>query len=309
MSQMKIVAGRSNPVFASKIAKALGLELAHAQIKNFSDGEIWVKYDENIRNVDLFIVQSTQPPSDNLMELLMLIDAARRASAKRITAVLPYFGYARQDRKDQPRVAITSKLVANLITEAGADRVISMDLHAPQLQGFFDIPFDHLYASNVFAKHFHKMKLSNLAIASPDVGGTKMARGFAKRFDADLIIIDKRRPAQNVAEVMNVIGEPKGKNIILIDDLIDTGGTFANAAKALKDAGAKSIFGACSHAVLSGKAIEKIEASPLEYLLVTDSIPLARASKKIHVQSVAKLFAEAIKRTNKGSSISSLFDT
>ena len=309
MSQMKIVAGRSNPVFASKIAKALDLELSRAQIKNFSDGEIWVKYDENIRNVDLYIVQSTQPPADNLMELLMLIDAAKRASAKRITAVLPYFGYARQDRKDQPRVAITSKLVANLITEAGADRVISMDLHAPQLQGFFDIPFDHLYASNVFWKHFNKLKLSNLAIASPDVGGTKMARGFAKRFDADLVIIDKRRPAPNVAEVMNVIGEPEGKTIILVDDLIDTGGTFANAAKALKSAGAKKIYGACSHAVLSGDAIKKIEDSPLEYLLVTDSIPLKRESEKIHVQSVSKLFAEAIKRTNKGTSISSLFDT
>lgn len=305
---MKIVAGRSNPVFAAQIAKALGLKLAKAQIKNFADGEIWVKYDENIRDVDLFIVQSTMPPSDNLMELLMLIDAARRASAKRITAVLPYFGYARQDRKDQPRVAITSKLVANLITEAGADRVISMDLHAPQLQGFFDIPFDHLYASNVFAKYFRNLGLKNIAIASPDVGGTKMARGFAKRFDADLVIIDKRRPAPNVAEVMNVIGEPEGKTIILVDDLIDTGGTFTNAARALKDAGAKKIYGACTHPVLSGKAIERIEDSPLEFLLVTDSIPLARESKKIKVRSVAKLFAEAIKRTNKGASISSLFD-
>ncbi len=308
MSQLKIVAGRSNPAFAQKIAKALGVKLAKAQIKNFSDGEIWVKYDENIRGVDLFIVQSTMPPSDNLMELLMLIDAARRASAERITAVLPYFGYARQDRKDQPRVAITSKLVANLITEAGADRVISMDLHAPQLQGFFDIPFDHLYASNAFAKHFKDLNLKRLAIASPDVGGSKMARSFAKRFDADLIIIDKRRPAANVAEVMNIIGEPEGKDIILVDDLIDTGGTFTNAAKALKEAGARRIYGACSHPVLSGKAIERLEQSPLEYLLVTDSIPLARESKKIKVKSVAKLFAEAIKRTNKRASISSLFD-
>jgi ribose-phosphate pyrophosphokinase len=267
-----------------------------------------VKFDENIRGVDLFIVQSTMPPAENLMELLMLIDAARRASAERITAVLPYFGYARQDRKDQPRVAITSKLVANLITEAGADRIISMDLHAPQLQGFFDIPFDHLYASNMFYKHFNDEKLKNLAIASPDVGGSKVARGFAKRFDADLIIIDKRRPAPNVAEVMNIIGEPEGKNIILVDDLIDTGGTFTNAAKALIDAGAKRVFGACTHAVLSGNAIERIEDSPIEYLLVTDTIPLKRESKKIKVKSAAKVFAEAIRRTNLDKSISSLFD-
>ncbi len=307
-SPLKIVAGRSNPEFAKKIAKALDRKLAKVQIKNFSDGELWVKYDENIRGVDLFIVQSTMPPADNIMELLMLIDAARRASAERITAVLPYFGYARQDRKDQPRVAITSRLVANLITEAGADRVISMDLHAPQLQGFFDIPFDHLYAANAFAKHFKELNLKKLAIASPDVGGSKVARGFAKRFDADLIIIDKRRPAPNVAEVMNIIGDAEGKDIILIDDLIDTGGTFTNAAYALKKAGARRIYGACSHAVLSGDAIEKIEKSPLEYLLVTDTIPLKRTSKKIVVKSVAKIFAEAIKRTNKGASISSLFD-
>jgi ribose-phosphate pyrophosphokinase len=306
--QLKIVTGRSNPVFAEKIAKALDLKVAKTLIKNFSDGELWVKFDENIRGVDLFIVQSTMPPSDNLMELLMLIDAARRASAERITAVLPYFGYARQDRKDQPRVAITSKLVANLITEAGADRIISMDLHAPQLQGFFDIPFDHLYASNMFFKHFHGEKLKNLAIASPDVGGSKVARGFAKRFDADLIIIDKRRPTPNVAEVMNIIGEPEGKNIILVDDLIDTGGTFTNAAKALIDAGAKRVFGACTHAVLSGNAIERIEDSPIEYLLVTDTIPLMRESKKIKVKSAAKVFAEAIRRTNLDKSISSLFD-
>lgn len=308
MPQLKIVTGRSNPTFAAQIAKALDTRLTNAQIKNFSDGELWVKYDENIRGVDLYIVQSTTPPADNLLELLMLIDAARRASAYRITAVLPYFGYARQDRKDQPRVAITSKLIANLITEAGADRIISMDLHAPQLQGFFDIPFDHLYASNVFYKHFRDEKLKNIAIASPDVGGSKMARGFAKRFDADLIIIDKRRPAPNVAEVMNIIGEPEGKDIILVDDLIDTGGTFTNAAKALKEAGANRVFGACTHAVLSSNAVEKLEDSPLKYLLVTDSIPVKRTSSKIVVKSVSKLFAEAIRRTNSDRSISSLFD-
>jgi ribose-phosphate pyrophosphokinase len=306
--QLKIVSGRSNPAIAEGIAKALDRKVAKTKIREFSDGEIWVKYDENIRGVDLFIVQSTMPPAENIMELLMLIDAARRASAERITAVIPYFGYARQDRKDQPRVAITSKLIANLITEAGADRVISMDLHAPQLQGFFDIPFDHLYASNGFVKHFRGEKTKNLAIASPDVGGSKTARSYAKRFDAELIIIDKRRPAANVAEVMNIIGEPDGKDIILIDDIIDTGGTFTNAVKALKDAGARKVYGACTHPVLSGNAIERLEDSPLEYLLTTDTIPLSRTSKKIKVKSVAKVFAEAIRRTNLDKSISSLFD-
>jgi ribose-phosphate pyrophosphokinase len=308
MSHPKIVTGRSNPVFAAGVAKALGIPLSSVRIKNFADGELWVKYDENIRGEDLFIIQSTMPPSDNLFELLMLIDAAKRASARRITAVLPYFGYARQDRKDQPRVAITSKLVANLITKAGADRVISMDLHAPQLQGFFDIPFDHLYASNTFVKHFLGEKLKNLTIASPDVGGSKMARSYAKRFNCDLIIIDKRRPAPNVAEVMNIIGDPRGREILLIDDLIDTGGTFTNAAKALKEKGARAVFGACTHAVLSNDAVKKIEASPIEYLLVTDTIPLKKPSPKIRVKSVAKVFAEAIKRTHEDKSISSLFD-
>lgn len=309
MSSPKIVTGRSNPQFAERVAKALGGELSKIRIRNFSDGELWVKYDENIRGEDLFIIQSTMPPAENLMELLMLIDAARRASAKRITAVLPYFGYARQDRKDQPRVAITSKLVANLVTEAGADRVISMDLHAPQLQGFFDIPFDHLYASNTMVKHFLSEKFENAIVASPDVGGSKMARSYGKRLNVDLVIIDKRRPAANVAEVMNIIGDPKGKEVILIDDLIDTGGTFTNAARALMDAGAKSVYGACTHPVLSGQAVQKIEASPLKYLLVTDTIPLQVQSPKIRVKSVAKVFAEAIKRTHEGKSISSLFHT
>ncbi len=309
MSHPKLVSGRSNLKFAEAVAASLAIPLASVRIKNFSDGEMWVKYDENIRGEDLFIIQSTMPPSDNLFELLMLIDAARRASARRITAVIPYFGYARQDRKDQPRVAITSKLVANLITEAGADRVISMDLHAPQLQGFFDIPFDHLYASNTFVKYFKEEKIKNMTVASPDVGGTKMARSYAKRFNSDLIVIDKRRPAPNVAEVMNIIGDPSDKNVILIDDLIDTAGTFTNAAYALKKAGAKAIYGACTHPVLSGEAIKRIEDSPLECVVVTDTIPLKKKSNKIRVRSVARVFAEAIKRTHEDKSISSLFDT
>ena len=296
-------------VFAESVALTLGIPLAKVRIKNFSDGEIWVKYDENIRGEDLFIIQSTMTPSDNLFELLMLIDAAVRASAKRITAVIPYFGYARQDRKDQPRVAITSKLVANLIATAGADRVITMDLHAPQLQGFFDIPVDHLYASNTFVKYFKDEKIKQMIVASPDVGGTKMARSYARRFNSDLIVIDKRRPAPNVAEVMNIIGDPSGKNVIIIDDLIDTAGTFTNAAAALKKAGAKSIYGACTHAVLSGDAIKRIEDSPLECLVVADTIPAQNHSPKIKVMSVANVFAEAIKRTHEDRSISSLFET
>jgi ribose-phosphate pyrophosphokinase len=308
LSHPKLVSGRSNPKFAEAVAAVLGIPLSSVRIKNFSDGEIWVKYDENIRGEDLFIIQSTMPPADNLFELLMLIDAAMRASAKRITAVIPYFGYARQDRKDQPRVAITSKLVANLIAKAGADRVISMDLHAPQLQGFFDIPVDHLYASNTFVKYFKEEKIKQMIVAAPDVGGVKMARAYAKRFNTDLIVIDKRRPAQNVAEVMNIIGDPTGKNVILIDDLIDTAGTFTNAAIALKKAGAKTIYGACTHPILSGDAVKRIEDSPIEMLIVADTVPLKQKSPKIRVRSVAKVFAEAIKRTHEDKSISSLFD-
>lgn len=308
MSKFKIVTGRSNPELAARIAKAAGIPLGKVLIRNFSDGEIWVKYDENIRGEDVFIVQSTQPPADNFFELLMLIDAARRASAKRITAVIPYFGYARQDRKDQPRVAITAKLMANLITEAGADRVITMDLHAAQIQGFFDIPFDHLYASPVFTRQIRKLELSNLTIASPDVGGLKLARAYAKRLDAGLMFIDKRRPRPNVAEVMNVVGEVAGKNILIVDDLVDTAGTFTNAVHALKKHGAERIFGACTHGVLSGQAFDLLEQAPIEQLLVTDTLPLARTSSKITVKSVAKVFAEAIIRTHSNQSISKLFD-
>lgn len=309
MAKFKIVTGRSNPVFAARVAKAAGVPLGRVDIRNFSDGEIWVKYDENVRGEDVFIVQSTQPPSDNLFELLMLIDAARRASAKRITAVIPYFGYARQDRKDQPRVAITAKLVANLITQAGADRVITMDLHAPQIQGFFDIPFDHLYSSPVFTRHIRKLELPNLTVASPDVGGLKLARAYAKRLDAGLIFIDKRRPRPNVAEVMNIVGESKGRTVLVIDDIIDTGGTFTNAIIALKGHGATKVYGTCTHPVLSGQAYELLENSPIEQLIVTDTLPLKRPSPKIIVKSVAKLFAEAILRIHDNQSLSKLFDT
>lgn len=308
MSEFKIVTGRSNPALAQKIAESLGMELSPVTIRNFSDGEIWVKYEENIRGVDLFIVQSTHAPSDNLMELLIMIDAARRASAKRITAVMPYFGYARQDRKDQPRVSITAKLVSNLLTEAGADRVITMDLHTPQLQGFFDIPLDHLYASTVLIKPLKALQLENIATAAPDVGGIKTARAYARRLDAELLLVDKRRPAHNVAEIMNIIGDPKDKNIVIVDDLIDTAGTFVTCANALKKAGASQIFGLCTHPVFSGEAIQRVENSVVTKLFVTDTIPLFQESEKIQVISVSKIFAEAIHRTHDNASISSLFE-
>ncbi|MBI3587188.1 MAG: ribose-phosphate pyrophosphokinase [Ignavibacteriales bacterium] len=308
MSDLKIFSGRANRPLAEKIAEAAGVTLGKLDIKDFSDGEIWVKYSDNIRGDDVFIIQPTQPPANNLLELLILIDAARRASAKRITAVIPYFGYARQDRKDQPRVSITAKLVANLITEAGADRVIAMDLHAPQIQGFFDIPLDHLYSSAVFIDYFRKKNIPDLAVVSPDVGGIKMARSFAKRLDADLILIDKRRPKPNEVEVMNIIGNVEGKNVLIVDDLIDTGGTFVNAVATLKESGAKEVFGACTHPILSGKATERINHSAVRSLIVTDSIPLREFSPKIELRSVANIFAEAITRTYNNQSISSLFD-
>ncbi len=308
MSTIKLFSGRGDRPLAERIAAEAAIPLGGLDIKNFSDGEIWVKYSENIRGDDVFIIQSTQPPADNLIELLILIDAAKRASARRVTAVIPYFGYGRQDRKDQPRVSVTARLVANLITEAGADRVITMDLHAPQIQGFFDIPLDHLYSSSIFLDYFRKLNIPNLAVASPDVGGIKMARSFAKRLNADLLLIDKRRPNPNEAEVMNVIGHVEGKNILIVDDLIDTAGTFVNAAKAFRHRGALQIYGACTHPILSGDAFERIANSEVEFVAVTDSIPVKSDLKRIEVRSAAKLLAEAIVRTHKNESISSLFD-
>ncbi len=308
MSNLKVFSGRSNRPLAEKIAREIGEPLGRCDIKTFSDGEIWAKYADNIRGSYVFIVQSTNPPAENLMELLIMIDAAKRASARAVAAVIPYFGYARQDRKDQPRVSITAKLVANLLATAGADRVITMDLHAPQIQGFFDIPVDHLYSSAILVKRFRKNRIPNLAVASPDVGGIKMARAYAKRLEADLIVIDKRRPRQNEAEVMNIIGDVRGKNILVVDDLVDTAGTLCNAVKALQQAGAKDVYAACTHAVLSGGAMARIEASGLKKIFVTDSIPPAEVSPRIAIDSVAHIFAEAMKRSFKHKSISSLFD-
>jgi ribose-phosphate pyrophosphokinase len=311
MSELKLFSGRSNPNFAEKVSDAIGIPLGKVEIQNFSDGEIWVKYNENIRGTNVFIIQSTNPPAENLIELLILIDAAKRASARRITAVIPYFGYARQDRKDQPRVSITAKLIANLVTKAGADRVITMDLHAPQIQGFFDIPVDHLYSSAVYTSFFAKKNIPDLTVVSPDVGGIKMARAFARRLNAELVLIDKRRPKPNEVEVMNVIGNVNDRNILIVDDLIDTAGTFCNAVKALRNAGAKKIYGACTHPIFSGEAIKRIKASDVEMIYVTDSIPLHNAAAKfdkVEILSVTDLFGEAIKRGFSNQSISSLFD-
>ncbi len=301
-----VFSGTSNPELAQRICDYLKIPLGNVDVKRFSDGEIWVKYLENIRGRELYIIQSTQPPAENLMELLILLDAAKRASAKRVTAVIPYFGYARQDRKDQPRVSITAKLVANLITKAGADRVITMDLHAAQIQGFFDIPFDHLYASPIFTSLFRDM--NNFAVVSPDMGGIKMARSYAQRLDTSLVVIDKRRPKHNLAEVMNIIGSVEGKDVLLVDDMIDTAGTYVSAIKSLKERGASKIFGAVTHPLLSGNAIERIEESEITKLYVSDSIPLKVKTNKIEVRSSAALFAEAVIRSYNNESISSLFE-
>jgi len=303
-----IFSGGSNIPLAKKITSKIGRPLGMLELKRFSDGEIWVKYGENIRGLDVFIIQSTNPPSDNWMELLIMIDAAKRASAKTITAVIPYFGYARQDRKDQPRVSITAKLMANLLTVAGADRIITMDLHAAQIQGYFDIPFDHLYGSSVFRDKIELHK-KNLVVVSPDVGGIKIARAYAKLLDCGLVVIDKRRPKQNLAEVMNIIGEVEGKDIMIVDDLIDTGGTFVSAVEALKEKGALNIYGAITHPVLSGNALDRIRNTQITKLYVTDTINIEGIDHEQNIQviSSAELFAEAIRRTYNNESISSLF--
>ena len=304
-----IFSGNSNLPLAEKIAKSIDIPLGALELKRFSDGEIWVKYGENIRGREVFLIQSTNPPAENLIELLIMIDAAKRASAKRITAVIPYFGYARQDRKDQPRVAITAKLMANLITEAGADRVMTMDLHASQIQGYFDVPVDHLYGSSIFLNHLNNLS-DNLSVVSPDVGGIKIARAYGKRLHANLVVIDKRRTKHNYAEVVNIIGDVEGKDILLVDDLIDTAGTFVGAAEALKSKGANKIYGAVTHPLLSGPAVERLNGCNLEKLYVSDTIEIteSRYSPKLEVVTSAGIFAEAIIRTYKNESISSLFD-
>lgn len=302
-----LVSGRANHSFSEKVAKRLNIKLGKVEVTNFSDGEIFAKYDENVRGKDLFIVQSTIPPADNLMELLILIDAAKRSSAYRITAVIPYYGYARQDRKDQPRVPITAKLTANLLTTAGVDRILTMDLHSAQIQGFFDIPLDHLYSSAVLTEYWRNQLKPGSVIVSPDMGGVKLARAYAKRLNADFAIIDKRRPKANDVEIMNIIGDVDGRDVLMIDDMIDTAGTLTQAASALKAQGASEIYAACTHPILSGTAIQKIIASPIKKIVATDTIPMRASCEKIEVVSVAHIFAEAIARIHKAESISVLF--
>lgn len=306
----KIFSGRAHPELAEKIASYLNLELGKNEFREFSDGETWVKFSENIRGQDVFIIQPTNSPARNLLELLIMIDAARRASAARIAAVIPYFGYARQDRKDQPRVSITAKLVANLIATAGADRILTMDLHAPQVQGFFDLPVDHLYSASVFVDYLREIKMEDLVVVAPDLGGTHMARAYAKRLGTPLAIVDKRRPRPNAVEVMNVIGNVEGLNALLIDDICDTAGTITNAAAKLKEMGAKKIYAACTHPILSGPAVDRIEKSCIDQMIVTDSVPIqpSKLIDKLKVLSIDKLFGRAIMRIHNEESISSLFD-
>ncbi|MGH7197957.1 MAG: ribose-phosphate diphosphokinase [Candidatus Omnitrophota bacterium] len=308
--ELKIFSGNSNPELAKKIAQYLKVPLGDALVTTFSEGEIRVKINEDVRGRDVFIVQSTCPPTNNnLMELLIMVDAMKRASARRITAVIPYFGYARQDRKDQPRVPITAKLVANLLVTAGSDRVLTMDLHASQIQGFFDIPLDHLFAVKVVVDYFKKKKISDLVVASPDVGGIKMARAYAKKLNAGLAIVDKRRIDDRHAEVMSILGEVKGKNIVIVDDLVATASSMCEASVALKKAGALKIWAAVSHGVLSGPAIERIKGSKIEEFVITDSIPLEPSKRDdvFKVLSVAQLLGETIQRIHEEKSVSSLF--
>jgi ribose-phosphate pyrophosphokinase len=304
---VKLFAGSGTTVLAKKIAESYGKPLGDVSLSRFSDGEFQPHFNESVRGCDIFLIQSTTPPTENLMELLLMIDAAKRASAHYITVVVPYFGFARQDRKDKPRVAIGAKLIANLITAAGAHRIMTMDLHAAQIQGFFDIPVDHLDASVIFVPYIKSLNLPNLTIASPDMGGSYRARTFAKYFNAEVVICDKQRKRANEIESMSIIGDVTGQDIVLIDDICDTAGTLAKAASLIMEKGANSVRAVCSHAVLSGKAYETIENSALAELIVTDTIPLKQESSKIKVLSTADLFAKAISNVNEHGSISDLF--
>lgn len=308
MRGYKIFSGSANLEFAKQISKYLSLPLSDAGVKRFSDGEISVQIDESVRGKDVFIIQSTcAPANDNLMELLILTDALRRSSANSITAIIPYFGYARQDRKANPRVPISAKLVADLIEAAGIDRVATIDLHAGQIQGFFNIPVDNLYGSIVFNDYIKSKHLKNAVVGSPDIGGIARARSVAKKLGLDIIIVDKRREKANESEVMNIIGDVNGKDVVLVDDIIDTAGTIVKAAKALKEKGANSVMACCTHAVLSGEAYERIAKGDLDELVITDTIPLKKEHEKIKVLSVAPIFAEVIRRVYHNESVNSLF--
>ncbi|MCD6116083.1 ribose-phosphate pyrophosphokinase [bacterium] len=310
---MKIVTGRANILLAQKISDYLHMPLADVDIITFQDGEIKVKYNENIRGVDLFIIQPTNPPGDNLLELLLLIDAARRASAKRITAVIPYFGYARQDRKDEPRVALSAKLVADLISVAGADRILTMDLHSASIQGFFNIPLDHLYGSVIFIDAIKNLGFKNLVVVAPDIGSTRRARAYASRLHTDLALVDKRRTGPNQVEGMTLIGNVEGKDAVLVDDMVDTAGTICKAATILKNSGAKNIAAVGTHPLLSGAAIDRLLESDISKMILSDTISISkdkldRCKNCIKVVSAAPLFGESIQRIHSEESISSLFN-
>ena len=304
---VKIFSGRATKDLANKIAENYGVSLGNVIVTDFSDGEFQPSFEETVRGQDVFIVQSTMPPSDNLFELLLMIDAARRASARKIIAVMPYFGFSRQDRKDKPRVAIGAKLVANMLMAAGVDRIMTMDLHADQIQGFFEVPVDHLFASTIFFDEMKKFDTGNLIMAAPDAGGTKRANSYAKKLDIGLAICHKSRKKANVVAEMTVIGDVSGKDVILVDDMCDTAGTLTKAADLFMEKGAKSVRAFCTHAVLSGPAFERIEKSSLTELIVTDTIPLKQTSSKIRVITVADLFGDVIKRLVSNESISSHF--
>ncbi|CAN5299806.1 ribose-phosphate pyrophosphokinase [soil metagenome] len=306
----KLISGTANRGLAEAIGHQLGVELCKVTTSRFADGELFVRIDENVRGNDVFIVQPTNPPADNILELLLLIDAARRASAARVTCVMPYYGYSRQDRKDQPRVAIGAKLLANLIATAGADRLLGIDFHQHQLQGFFDIPVDHLYAAPVFVSHFRKKDLHDVVVIAPDVGAAKMARGFAKRLDGSLAIIDKRRPKANVAEVVNVVGEVEGRDCVIADDMIDTAGTVSEAAVALKELGARDVYACATHALLSGPACERLAKAPIKEIVVTDTVAISESRRfdTLYVLSVGELLSKAVRYIHAEQSVSSLFD-
>jgi ribose-phosphate pyrophosphokinase len=308
-TRLRLFTGNANRPLAAAICDNLNIELGDATVDQFADGETCVKINENIRGADIFIVQPTFAPATNLMELLVMIDAVRRASARRVTAVIPYFGFQRQDRKDQPRVPITAKLVANLITTAGADRVMTMDLHSAQIQGFFDIPFDHLYAAPVLVDHYMRLAIPDVAVVAPDIGSVKMARAYAKRLSGNLAIVDKRRPRPDAVEMMNVIGDVEDRNVVIFDDIVSTASTLVEAARAVREAGAREVYAACTHGVLCGDALERITDSDVKELVITDSIPHTPGSlpAKIRVLSVASLLGEAIRRIHDEESLSSLF--
>jgi ribose-phosphate pyrophosphokinase len=307
---MLLLSGTANRPLAEEIGRHMGLPLGDATIRRFADGEIFVRINQNARGRDVFIIQPTPPPADSIMELLLLIDAAKRASAARVSVVVPYFGYARQDRKDQPRVALGAKLVANLIEAAGADKVLGMDFHTHQIQGFFDVPVDHLYAAPVLTQYFRDLGLDNPVVVAPDVGAAKMARGFARRINASFAIIDKRRPSQNVAEVMEVVGEVGGRPCIIVDDMIDTAGTLVSVVAALKDRGAREIYATVTHALLSGPARDRLDASPVAEVVVTNTlfVPEETRFDKLRILSIAELLARAIRYTHSNESVSQLFD-